>query len=506
VASLALRFFPQDRLRLTDGEHLQLLVGAGAILLLGIYDDIRGASALLKLAVQVAATSMLFYYGVRIGQISTPFGLTIHLGVLDFPLTLLWVVGLTNAINLLDGIDGLAAGVGALGALSLAVLSVWQGSIEVALIAASLGGSLIGFLFFNFHPATIFLGDCGALTLGFLLAEIPILSGQKSATAVALFVPIVALGIPILDTSMAILRRATQRKHLFQADRAHLHHRLLALGLSQSQVAFTLYIVSGILSLMAIAMTNASRMGALLILFFLGTGTVIAMRRLGMDEVKTLWGAIRYGERRSRPPRYRSLLVRNSVSALEQCKTWADLEVVLDDVRRGLDLDYLRVLFKDEVSLSLLSGASDLTFVNPNLPFNLHNKLSWSLSVDIDCAMRSGERTPRNGKCQKVTACGMESRECERGGGRVIGEIFVRKPIWKLRRASEKDTELVQMFADGLGRFFAGRTLTDQSVPVASVLVAEQSEGTQVVGRNRLRDGAKAMADCTPSTDLVLLD
>lgn len=520
VVPLALNLLFPGALRLTLEEHLELLLSAGAVFLVGLYDDIRGAKASLKLAVQVGAAVALFCSGISIEEISTPFGVKVPLGILDLPLTLLWVVGLTNAMNLLDGIDGLAAGVGALGALSVAILSASQGWIELSTVAGALCGGLLGFLFYNFHPATIFLGDCGALTLGFLLAEIPLIGSQKAAAAVALLVPITALGIPIFDTTLAVIRRTVRGRHPFQADRAHLHHRLLALGLTQSQVAITLYGVTGILTAMAILMTNASRVGALMILLAMGAGAIVAVRRLGMDEVKTLWGIIRHGERRRRPPRYRSLLVRNSMPLLQRCETRAAFDALLEEIRRALDLDSLRIRFTGGMFPLPLDGATELAFVKPDPhvdrgPAGTDTYRIWSTVIQIYCEMRSLGRATRTGTCEARAACRWENAQCQGGRGRVVGELRASKPAWKRRRASEKDDDLLEMLADGLGRWFA-RQLRDGHVARPSVLVAHPDESAQRFIRDALQeaydvvsvaDGMKALAEARSHPPfLIFLD
>jgi UDP-GlcNAc:undecaprenyl-phosphate GlcNAc-1-phosphate transferase len=247
----------------------------------------------------------------------------------------------------------------------------------------------LGFLIFNFPPASIFLGDCGALFLGFILATLPMISSRKAAVAVALLVPIIALGIPIFDTTLAIIRRRIRGRDPFSPDREHLHHRLLAMGFTQREVTLWLYAASAVLTAMAIFMSNASRVGALAILLTIGAVAVVAVRRLGLDEVQALWGMVRHGERRRRPPRYRTLLVRNTIPLLERCANVAELRSFLEEIRRGLDLDTLIVRLTDDRLVTAL-GVSEIVLGEDRGPLAISQR-------NAECEMRNG--TMRNGEC-----------------------------------------------------------------------------------------------------------
>jgi UDP-GlcNAc:undecaprenyl-phosphate GlcNAc-1-phosphate transferase len=202
-----------------------------------------------------------------------------------WPITCLWLVGLCNAVNLIDGLDGLAAGVSLFATLSIFATSIRWGEAEAALLCIALAGTLLGFLRYNFYPARIFMGDAGALLLGFLLGVISIMKGSKSTSAVALLIPITALGIPILDTAVAILRRLRKRKHLFVADREHLHHRLLHIGLSHRYAVILIYLASLYLGILSFAMAfvppslNAVIFGALVVSGMAGGAALIFAER-----------------------------------------------------------------------------------------------------------------------------------------------------------------------------------------------------------------------------------
>lgn len=242
-----------------EGSRLfGLLLGASLVLLLGLVDDYRNLSPRLKLGGQIVAALIFIYLGNRVLWLSNPWSqgpqdAMWYIGPWAVPLTLLWVVGVTNTINLIDGLDGLAAGVTTIAAITLLVVALQEGQESIALLTAALAGSTLGFLPYNFNPAQIFMGDTGSLFLGFVLAAIAVQGTLKSATVIALAVPMVALGLPIIDTFFAIVRRYRNGSPIFKADKGHLHHRLLERGLSQRQAVLFLYSVSGVFGMGALA-------------------------------------------------------------------------------------------------------------------------------------------------------------------------------------------------------------------------------------------------------------
>ena len=266
-----------DRARL-----LGLLGGGLAIAGLGLVDDLRGLGAGVKLLVQLAVALGLYQLGFRIEHLATPWGVPVELGVLSLPLTLLWIAGVVNAMNLIDGLDGLAGGVALFALGTTFAIAVFRAEPIMALFSAALAGSVAGFLFYNFNPASIFMGDTGSMFLGFILAAGSIWTHQKSSTAVALLVPVVALGLPIADTLLAILRRALRGKPLFSADREHIHHRLLALGLSHRQAVLVLYGACVVLGGAALLLSFANSAQTAAVLSVLSIVGFFAVRRLGL--------------------------------------------------------------------------------------------------------------------------------------------------------------------------------------------------------------------------------
>jgi UDP-GlcNAc:undecaprenyl-phosphate GlcNAc-1-phosphate transferase len=285
---VALLFVPSDvgqRFWAHPEKALGLLGGGLAIAALGIYDDLKGANAKTKFLVQFAVAAVVYAVGFRIDRIANPWGAPVELGWLGLPFTLLWIAGVVNALNLIDGLDGLAGGVALIAISTTLAIAVLRGEPLMVLFAAALAGAVLGFLIYNFNPATIFMGDTGSMFLGFVLATTAIQTNQKSSTAVALGVPIIALGVPIADTLLAMARRAARGAPLFSADRGHIHHRLLALGFSHRATVLVLYAASIALGGVALAFTYASSSQMLYVLVGLSVAAYFALRKLGYIKI-----------------------------------------------------------------------------------------------------------------------------------------------------------------------------------------------------------------------------
>lgn len=233
-----------------------ILLGSTIIVIIGILDDIYDLPAKVKLVGQIAAAGILVLFGTKVNLITNPLGGMFVLGKLAIPATLFWVVGITNTLNFIDGLDGLAAGVAAIAAFTMMLVNLSLEQASGTLVMALLAGAAIGFLPYNFNPAKIFMGDTGAMFLGFVLAAQAIEGAVKSATAMALIIPILALGLPIFDTAYAILRRFVNGKPLMQADKGHVHHRLLDIGLSQKQAVVYMYLISISLGICSIVLAR----------------------------------------------------------------------------------------------------------------------------------------------------------------------------------------------------------------------------------------------------------
>jgi UDP-GlcNAc:undecaprenyl-phosphate GlcNAc-1-phosphate transferase len=227
-------------------EVLWIFFASSIIMFAGFFDDILDLSPFLKLFIQVGAALMIVVFGgVRIDFFRFPMTNNyINLGVLAVPVSVLWIVGITNAINFIDGLDGLAAGTAGIAATTLVIVAFQQGYLAIALMLIALASSCFAFLKYNANPAKIFMGDTGAMTLGFLLAALSVEGLMKSATTIAIFVPFLALGLPIFDSTFSIARRLLNGKSPFYADRGHLHHRLLDRGFDQKKAVRILYTAS----------------------------------------------------------------------------------------------------------------------------------------------------------------------------------------------------------------------------------------------------------------------
>jgi len=226
-----------------DLRTLGVLLGMTIIFLVGLWDDLANLSPGMKLAGQILAAGVVVASGLRIEYIGDPLGGgLIGLGLVSIPVTMLYIVGFTNVINLIDGLDGLAAGVSAIAATSLLVLAAQGNRLDAAALAAAVIGACIAFLRYNFNPASIFMGDSGALFLGFTLATISLMGVMKSTATIALAVPLLIIGVPIFDTASAIIRRVLHQRPIQEADKGHIHHRLLGRGFNQRQTVLIIYV------------------------------------------------------------------------------------------------------------------------------------------------------------------------------------------------------------------------------------------------------------------------
>ena len=252
---LLLSHAPLASLMMADRSRIVAVLAGGIIVgALGIYDDLRNVKPTTKLAVQLCVAVLLFVCGFRITQVASPTGGLLQLGMFAMPVTVLWIVGVINAVNLIDGLDGLAGGVALIGLAAVFVIAMLRGDPLLMFTTACLGGAVLGFLFYNFNPASIFMGDSGSMFVGLLLATSTIRASQKTSTTVAIIIPILLLALPLADTGFAIARRFLRRQSLFAGDREHIHHRLLRRGYSQRQTVTILYSLSVACGTLAVTM------------------------------------------------------------------------------------------------------------------------------------------------------------------------------------------------------------------------------------------------------------
>ena len=263
-------------------------LGGSAVFAMGLYDDLRSLRARWKLLVQAIAATIAFAAGYAIVEVKVPFGSTLELGVWSYPLTLFWFIGCMNAVNLIDGLDGLAAGVTMLVSITMLLVSLVLENVVCMVLSACMAGSVLGFLFYNFHPARIFLGDSGSMLLGFWVAAISIIGSRTAETAVSMVVPLVALGLPILDTSLVIARRWSEKLPLSAPDRRHIHHSLIAMGMSHKRAVLVLYLVCITFGAMALLVSFERSEVALVVLGSLAIIVFVCIRVLGGLRMEAL--------------------------------------------------------------------------------------------------------------------------------------------------------------------------------------------------------------------------
>ena len=264
-----------------------ILIPGTLIFLLGLYDDIYSVKPRVKFAVQAAAAVMLYWFGIGKFELPGMFGFN-GLAWLTLPVMIIWVLWITNAFNLIDGLDGLAAGSSLFSTVTLFTFSVISGKSTVAAMSLVMAGTILGFLRFNFNPATIFLGDSGSLFLGFMLSALALAGSEKTPTIVAVALPIISFGLPLLETSISIIRRYLSNQPLFSADREHIHHKLLERGLTQRQAVVILYGVSALCGLMSLVLLRPGGGIVAIVLFTLCIAVWLGVRMLGYYEFNEL--------------------------------------------------------------------------------------------------------------------------------------------------------------------------------------------------------------------------
>lgn len=405
---------------------LALLAAGGAVWMLGLYDDIYGATAWQKFAVQAVGAFFLYTKGLRIELVTNPLGPEFSLGFLSLPVTVIWIVGVSNAFNLIDGIDGLAAGVGMFTAGTLAVIAGLNGRVLVSVVSVALAGSLLGFLRMNFNPARIFMGDSGSLFVGFVLGALAILGSQKGTTAVAILVPLIAMGLPLMDTFIAMARRFIQGKGVFQADRHHIHHRLLAHGFTQKRAALFLYAFTVLLGLAALGVTVSNGSVGLILALLVGGAATAVARELGYIDLGPVMGRIRSGNKRRRSPRYKNLYVRKLPRMLQEVRDLGDLKRVLLEIQEELELDLVRLSLNP-----LVEG-------NP------------AVNGTFECCSAVGNG---KGRSERIILLAKDLWAVSvplSGRGQILGELVIGKAAWKRRRRGEEDEEWAQKIGEGL--------------------------------------------------------
>ena len=370
---------------------LTILLPASLIFILGVYDDLQPVSASAKFAIQAIAGAMLFAGGLRILDLPILFGDHHFPWFVGLPLTVLWVLAITNAFNLIDGLDGLAAGSALFSTLVVFAVALVGHSNLVSLMTLALAGAILGFLRFNFSPATIFMGDCGSLFIGFMLSALALQGAQKAPTIIAVAIPVVSFGLPILETTLSIVRRLISGRPVFLGDREHIHHKLLQRGLSQRQVVTTLYAVSAAFALLSLFLLWPTSRMLGLVLAVVGTGVWVGVQRLGYLE----FGELRRVAQRTieRQVLVNNLAMRRATEELRAAGDYGQICRILMAALGGNDFDAFDLRLQLPVTelpavrgLQLISGwgeAPCLRWTKPGSYGARELVTAWSLTLDL---------------------------------------------------------------------------------------------------------------------------
>lgn len=372
----------------------KILGPATIIFVVGLIDDFRGLSPQVKFVAQTGAAILLFFSGFGISQVSLLRSHP-HLGsLIGLPLTILWVLWITNAFNLIDGLDGLAAGSALFSTLVTGAVAIILHSEGILPLTVALAGAIAGFLLYNFNPASIFLGDCGSLLIGFLLSAMALAGSQKAPTVIAVAIPIVSLGLPILDTTVAVLRRFLGCRRLFEADREHIHHKLLSCGVSHRHSVLVLYGVSACFGLLSLFLLHPASIRVSLVLTVVGVGVLAGIRKLHYHEFSEL------GHAANRTLNQRHVIandinIRRACEALKSCSSLLEFCQVLQQCLEPAGFAGFGVYLNSELPVesevypfTQLSRSRLRFFWDRSL--RLSAAANWSLSLSLE--KRSGER------------------------------------------------------------------------------------------------------------------
>ncbi|MBV9179995.1 MAG: undecaprenyl/decaprenyl-phosphate alpha-N-acetylglucosaminyl 1-phosphate transferase, partial [Acidobacteria bacterium] len=378
---------------------MTILPPALLIFVLGICDDVYTLGPVWKFSVEAVAAAMLFAGGLRIFNLPLLFGAHRFSWFTGLLLTIVWVIAITNAFNLIDGLDGLAAG-SALFSTFVAFVVALLGKLSlISLITLSLAGSILGFLRYNFNPATIFLGDCGSLFIGFMLSSLALYGTEKAPTIIAVSIPLVSFGLPILETSLSVVRRFISGKPVFTADRQHIHHKLLDRGLSHRQVVIVLYGVSAMFALLSLFLLWPTGSTIGLVLAVLGTGIWMGVQHLGYPE----FGEIRRIAQRTIEQRHilvNNLAIRRATEELKVAQSLSEITQILMAAFTANDFDAF------ELRTERVAARYGMRVVGESSRYRfLWRKSQHSRCADLEKAwsLRLDLLSPSNQRCGEFT-------------------------------------------------------------------------------------------------------
>jgi UDP-GlcNAc:undecaprenyl-phosphate/decaprenyl-phosphate GlcNAc-1-phosphate transferase len=360
----------------SSGFMSGLLFGSGIIFATGLIDDLRGLRPSVKLVAQVIAALVVYAYGFRIDVITLGAAFELDLGWATLPLTLFWVVGVTNAFNLIDGLDGLATGIAVIALSATMLISGALGNVQVMFLSVALIGALIAFLRYNFSPAQIFLGDSGSLFIGFMLAVLTVYGAQApGAPGVLVLVPLFALAVPLVDTALAMARRFLRGMPLSQADGRHIHHRLLALGFSHRHAVIVLYVAAVFLAMVGLSLAFAPPPSVILMSAG-GSGVAICvllygLRRLQYHEFAEASTVLLSGYSRARRVIRDGICAQDVANVVAHAGSWEQLAAILEDNAATFGFLHMEVCPEGD------SGPRPLVL------FHGHAARAWKLDVPV---------------------------------------------------------------------------------------------------------------------------
>lgn len=368
-----------------------IFVPATIVFLLGVYDDLRGIGPYVKFTIQGIAASMLYLGGLRIVNIPVLLGERVLPWYIGLAATVIWVLAITNAFNLIDGLDGLAAGSALFSTMVVFVVALLHGAALVEVMTIALAGAILGFLRYNFNPATIFLGDSGSLLIGFLLSALALYGAQKAPTIVAIAIPIVSFGLPILETALSIIRRLISGRPIFTADREHIHHKLLQHGLTHRQVVILLYGVSACFAMLSLFLLWPTGSSLGLVLAVLGIGIWIGVQHLGYLEFGEL---ARVAQRTLNQPQIfvNNLAIRRATEELRVARDYDQLRRILLAAFGSNDFDgfelQLQLLPGEIIPLELIEPSSrrspnSFRWTKPGVARTADRSSAWKLALDL---------------------------------------------------------------------------------------------------------------------------
>ena len=383
-------------------QVIVLLAGGAFMFLVGLIDDLRGLRARTKLLAQTIAAITVCAFGVRIEEIGVFGWFTLDFGWLAWPVTVVWILSITNAINIIDGLDGLAAGIAAVTCAVIAVFAFYSGQcVMVALMLAMLGG-LTGFLFFNFNPAKIFMGDSGTLFVGFLIATASVLCVEKSATLVGLAMPALALGLPIFDTLFSILRRVLGRRSIFAPDSNHIHHRLLKMGLGHRHAVIILYGVTLTVAGLGMLLMVARDKSAFVLLVGVALALLAIFRVAGAVRLRESLTTLRQNLAIAREVRGEKICFENAQLRMREANSFHEWWKAVCTMAEEMDFEWLALIHGDDKGTMRASvwhrsstrETAPARLVTLTLPLGLGgNGLLWArAALRVDGSLESAGR------------------------------------------------------------------------------------------------------------------